>query len=188
MHRRAYLTGLSAAVGLGAGCSLFASTPERELWSVSVVSTDADPLALSIDVDRPRATTKHPPKLIATFSNPTTTPFELLNTTSILASSRTEQLGLLLVPTAEFDPARESPPCWKPNPMRQGDGPNPVTIAANDSLRTTYEIWLFGESESCLPHGQYIFRQQLTVSSEETYSELWSLTLSVDQLAESTSG
>lgn len=156
MNRRRYLSVLPALLGVGAGCSNLGRSTPRELWTIAVGTIDGGPLELTIDTDRPTATTVAAPRITVTFTNPTREELTLGGLSDPHFSDTETRPGLFLLPTEYPDPTREAPTCLKPRSVADGDaGPHTLEPDADETIQ--YEIWLFGDGESCRPHGECRF-------------------------------
>jgi hypothetical protein len=155
---------------------VFSGSPTRELWTIAVGTIDDGPIDLTIDTERQTATTDAPPQITATFKNTTEEQITIGPLKSPNFSDTDTRPGLFLLPTSYPDPKRESPTCLKPRSLADGDD-GPRTLAPGVESTIQYEIWLFGDGETCRPRGEYRFTG--IVREAENTTRNWTFKLSV---------
>lgn len=178
MKRRHYLSVLPGLLGVGAGCSELSGSPPRQLWTISVGTTDAGPIKLTVNTERPTATTDVAPQITTTFENTTAEQITIGPLKDPNFSDTDTRPGLFLLPTSYPDPKRESPTCLKPRSVADGDDGR-RTLARDADYTIQYEVWLFGEGEACRPHGEYRFTGGIVTGTDDVPRAHWTFTLTV---------
>jgi hypothetical protein len=127
--------------------------------------TDESDLLLDVEVTEPAVTDDHPGRIHISVTNTGANPqviSEGLLSTPIASIER--EPGLLLFPSK--DDRKRKLNCWQPTEIPEDRGATGrVRLIPGGEEQVEYEVWSHYANESCMPAGEYRFKEYYRVSN-----------------------